>query len=166
MPSLLLPPALLVPWCASVAAVTGVAAGDPRMAGTSTVIRSAWVGGNRCSGGRKVCREPGSQVPLPLLEWCSQMEGWGPQVALLLPLPVACASEHCYTQEAGVTYTASLLPLGSPGLQVYLIWQGIQGFGNHFYVFLGSASSMCSVHPPFDIWVYGTRQCPGMRNFH
>lgn len=81
--------------------------------------------GERCAGSRghgSLCSQmPPLQAPL-------QLQGWGSQVPLLLP-PGPCGRERRCKREAGVACTASLLPLGSLGLQVCLIRQGIQGFG-------------------------------------
>ncbi|CAI9175272.1 unnamed protein product [Rangifer tarandus platyrhynchus] len=112
------------------------------MAGTPTAVRIAWVEGTRSRGGREVCRELRSRAVV-LTDATSA--GATADAGLRVPSPTAAAAAapvvaRCCKQEAAVACTASLLPLGFLGLHVDLMWQGIQGFGPHFYISPGSAS--------------------------
>lgn len=177
-------------WCldaVSVTAVPGVAAGDTRMAGTSTVFRIAWAesttmvgeGGRYAGSWGHGCLSHvwgcwvmdattvGGGARVPGATIAGRM---GSQVSLLLllPLPVPCGSVCSCSQEAGVTCTTSLVATGfswASGLAAVAGRPGFRAPPLRFPWFSLFCVFSSPTFPYTDVWNSPMSWCVGQRNF-
>ena len=151
-------------WCASVAAGTGVAAGGPQDGRHLRGDQARLGGGNQAWGRGEGAQGAGSRA---VVFRDATSAGTSAEAGLGSPVPPAARAPpwSWALLRAGSCpgLLASPLPLGS--LDCTFTWCGreskVSGPLPHFP---GFCLSMHSAHPPLDMQMYGTHQCPGMRN--